>query len=373
MKRTTTTDLKRINRNKVYRFIYEHGQVSKRDLVLGLGLSLPTVSQNLSELFDLGLLTYEGTFESRGGRRSKKITIVPNAQWAIGVEIRMNSINILAIDLNGTPLKNEKTPIRFEVSEVYGKFLADQIQSYLQKNGLKEETILGVGISIPGVLSKDKTEIIGAPTLKMRHVPLSVVIGSIPYERFIENDANAGGYAELHSRKDLETLAIMSISEGVGGALVYNGVQYSGMNNRGIEVGHMTIVKDGALCHCGKLGCLEAYISTSILADGRERGLPEFFEELRNGDADCKKQWEEYLTYLCLGVNNLRTILDCDIILGGALAGHLGDYMTEIKEKLQELAVFDMDAEYLHLSNYTANESAIGTALYFTDRFIKTL
>jgi len=58
MKRTTatTTDLKLINRNKVYQYIYEQGKVSKQDLVAALGLSLPTVSQNLTELFDMGLL-----------------------------------------------------------------------------------------------------------------------------------------------------------------------------------------------------------------------------------------------------------------------------------------------------------------------------
>ena len=58
MRRTTatTTDLKRINRNKVYRYIYENENTSKQDLVIDLGLSLPTVSQNLTELFRMGLL-----------------------------------------------------------------------------------------------------------------------------------------------------------------------------------------------------------------------------------------------------------------------------------------------------------------------------
>ncbi len=78
----------------------------------------------------------------------------------------------------------------------------------------------------------------------------------------------------MHSRKDLKTLAFISVSEGVGGAFVHNGVQYGGMNNRGAEFGHMTVVNGGKQCACGNRGCLEAYISTSVLAYGKraERG-----------------------------------------------------------------------------------------------------
>jgi predicted NBD/HSP70 family sugar kinase len=375
MKRTTTTttDLKRINRNKVYRYIHEKDQVSKRDIVLALGLSLPTVSQNLTELFDLKLLRYSGTFASSGGRRSKKISVIPDARMVIGVEIKMESINILAIDLKGIPRQNERIPIHFDISDSYGKFLAARIENYIQEKGIGTAKVLGVGISIPGVLSKDKKYIISAPSLKMKQIPIDSLTKYITYEIFIENDANAGGYAELHIRKDLETLAFLSVSEGVGGALVYNGVLYNGMNNRGIEIGHMTVAKGGKQCNCGQSGCLEAYISTSNLTCGKDGRVDEFFEAPKEGDAACQKIWEEYLTYLCIGINNIRTILDCDVILGGALAGFVGDYFEDIKRRLCRIAVFDNDANYLHLSNYTSNESAIGTALHFADQFVKNV
>lgn len=370
---TTTTDLKRINRNKVYRYIHEKGQVSKRDLVTALGLSLPTISQNFSELFDRGLLHYTGTFESSGGRRSKKISVISDARIVIGLEIKMEHINILAIDLKGNPFPNKRIDVHFEISDNYGKFLASEIDHYIRAKGIQKEIILGVGLSIPGVLSKDKEYIICAPTLRLKQVSIDALTRHIPYDVFIENDANAGGYAELHFRKDLETLAFVSVSEGVGGALVYNGIQYNGMNNRGIEIGHMTVVNGGKQCHCGKSGCLEAYISTSVLAAGRDRGVEEFFEKLHEGDVSCIAIWEDYLNFLCMGINNIRTILDCDIILGGALAGFIIDYFEDIKLRLCKIAIFDTDANYLHLSNYTANEGAIGTALHFADQFVKNI
>lgn len=375
MKRTTstTTDLKLINRNKVYRYIYENDKVAKQDLVQALGLSLPTVSQNLTELFEKGLLRYAGKFESSGGRKAKKISVIPDARMVIGVEIKMDHINILAIDLKGSTHPSERLDHDFEASDGYGKFLAAEIENYIEKKEIRSEIILGVGISIPGVLSEDKMNLINAPTLKARQVPIDALTKYIPHKTFIENDANAGGFAELHSRKDLEALAFLSVSEGVGGSFAYNGILYGGMNNRGAEFGHMTVVNGGKSCACGKFGCLEAYISTSVLACGRSRRVDTFFEKLKTGDAACQEVWEEYLTFLCMGINNIRTILDCEIILGGTLARYVGDYFEEIKCRLAGINVFDNNADYLHLSNYTSNASAIGTALHFVDEFIKTV
>ena len=370
---STTTDLKLINRNKVYRYIYENDKVAKQDLVRALGLSLPTVSQNLTELFDMGLLRYAGKFESSGGRKAKKISVISDARMVIGVEIKMDHINILAIDLKRNTHPSERLDYDFEASDRYGKFLAEEIENYIKKKGIKPESILGIGISIPGVLSEDKMNLINAPTLKARHVPIDALTKYISRKTFIENDANAGGFAELHSRKDLEALAFLSVSEGVGGSFVYNGKLYGGMNNRGAEFGHMTVVNCGKQCACGKLGCLEAYISTSALACGKNRRVDAFFEKLRSGDAACQAIWEEYLTFLCMGINNIRTILDCDVILGGTLARYAGEYLAEIRSRLAGIDAFDNNTDYLKLSNYTSNASAIGTALHFVDEFIRTV
>lgn len=375
MKRTTatTTDLKLINRNKVYRYIYENDKVSKQDLVLALGLSLPTISQNLTELFNQGLLRYAGKFESSGGRKPKKISIIPDSRMVIGVEIKMEHINILAIDLKGNPRPSERLEHNFEAVESYGKFLAAGIEQYIEKKEIDPETILGVGISIPGVLDEDKRHIINAPTLKVKYVPVEPLTKYITRKIFVENDANAGGFAEIYSRKEMEALAFLSVSEGVGGSFINNGYLYNGMNNRGAEFGHMTVVNGGRQCACGKHGCLEAYVSTSNLACGKDKKVDTFFEMLKAGDPACKEKWDEYLCYLCVGINNIRTVIDCDIILGGTLSRYVGEYFEDIKKRLADIAVFDNNSDFLHLSNYSSNESAIGTALHFVDEFVKTV
>lgn len=373
-KTATTTDLKMMNRNKVYRYIYEQGNVSKQDIVQGLGLSLPTVSQNLTELFDLGLLCYAGTFASSGGRKPRMISIIPEARMTIGLEVKRDYVNLLAIDLKANARSSKRLDLAFATSDHYGQSLAAEIERYIHEEGIDPESILGVGISIPGVLSEDKMHLINAPSLRAKHVPIDAITKYIPYDTFTENDANASAFAELHSREDLDYLAFLCVSEGVGGALTHHRMPYTGVNNKGAEFGHMTVVHQGRPCACGNLGCLEAYISVSVLSCGEEAGIDAFFAHLGKGLPECQSIWEEYRNFLCMGINNLRTIFDCDVVLGGTLARYLEEkYVEEIKGQLSELAIFERDTDYFHLTNYTYNACAIGTALHFVDLFIQSV
>ena len=59
-----TAELRRQNRNRVFRYIYSsETPVSKQDIAHNLSLSLPTVGQNLRELLDAGLLELQGVDE----------------------------------------------------------------------------------------------------------------------------------------------------------------------------------------------------------------------------------------------------------------------------------------------------------------------
>lgn len=64
----TTITLKKINKEKVYQYIYHQKQTSKLQIVQDLQMGLSTVSQNLNELETEGLIKRCGYFESTGGR-----------------------------------------------------------------------------------------------------------------------------------------------------------------------------------------------------------------------------------------------------------------------------------------------------------------
>src|SRR5690554_3238121 len=95
----TALDVKKINRNKVYNFIYKEISTSKLQIVQKLQMGISTVSQNIKALENDGLVEKNGCFDSTGGRRADIIQIVRTARVSIGVGILKKSVFIVAVDL----------------------------------------------------------------------------------------------------------------------------------------------------------------------------------------------------------------------------------------------------------------------------------
>ena len=83
----TTINLKKINRSKVYQYIYKTHQTSKMQIVQDLQMGLSTVSQNLNLLEKEGLIDRNGYFDSTGGRKAQAIQIVSDFRISIGIGI----------------------------------------------------------------------------------------------------------------------------------------------------------------------------------------------------------------------------------------------------------------------------------------------
>ena len=90
-------DLRRKNRNRIFRLIYEKQQISRQEISNTLSLSLPTVNQNLKELSAEGLIEFTGTFSSTGGRRPTIIELASKSFISIGAEISASMIRFVAV------------------------------------------------------------------------------------------------------------------------------------------------------------------------------------------------------------------------------------------------------------------------------------
>ena len=87
-KAVRTPELRRSNRRSVFLEIYKKRSVSKEQIKLALGLSLPTVTQNLQELEELGLIRKQGLLSSTGGRKASAYAVVNDFRVAIGLYLQ---------------------------------------------------------------------------------------------------------------------------------------------------------------------------------------------------------------------------------------------------------------------------------------------
>jgi predicted NBD/HSP70 family sugar kinase len=135
----------------------------------------------------------------------------------------------------------------------------------------------------------------------------------------------------------------------------------------------MTIHPGGRKCFCGKDGCVEAYTSSRRLSTELGITLEEFFYEAKIGNERYNVLLHEYLDDLTTGINNLYTMSDGDIILGGPVAKYLPPYQNEITRLLIEKYSFDTDASYFSFAKCTPEQSDTGAALTFLGDFISSI
>lgn len=371
----TATERRRITRNHIYRYLYEApGSRSKQEIADDLALSLPTVHQNLSELLRAELVRTDGMNESTGGRRAMRLTVAENARFALGVSVSGDHFRILAANLRLEEIAYRKIshPRTVSLGEL-GRLLAVELERFLRDFGLNRDKLLGVGIALPAILNAERTRILAAPTLHLHDVDLQPLADAIPYPITVSNDATSGGYAEWFAQNEQDSMAYLSLEEGVGGAVLMNGAPYTGLNGRSGEFGHICVQPGGLPCQCGQHGCLEAYCSSARISTDLGITVEQFFEGLAAGNLAYRTLWADYLQHLSVALVTIRMALDCNIVLGGYLAQYLAPYLPELRRLTAQRDPFNQDAGYVRLCHYPKHAVSLGVALHFISRFLDQL
>ena len=369
---TSNMDVKRRNRANTLRCILSCERISQMELAQQLALSWPTILQNVKELLEMGLVQEVGQYESTGGRKAKAYAPVKDAKLAIGLDLTRNHISVVLVDLSGQVVRYQRRSKPFSLDDAYLQELGVLVRSVMD-NPHTDETILGVGISLPGIVDSEAGILRYSHILDLRDVPLSALSRHIPYPCSFINDANAAGLAEIYGTSAVGNLVYLSLSNSVGGAILTDGTLYMGNHLRAGEFGHNTLVPGGRRCYCGKEGCLDAYCSARLLSDRAGGNLAAFFDGLREGDMEKQAVWQEYLEYLAIAVNNLHMSFDCDVIVGGYVGAFLEEFGGPLRPLLEERNTFQPEASYLKFCRYRLEASAVGAALAQVEEFLQTL
>ena len=372
MVKGSNIELKKVNRNNIYKLICSSERIAKADIAGNLGISFPTVTQNLKELMGEGLVMENGDFKSTGGRKAKGLSAVWNAKAALGIDLTQNHISIVVVNLKGDVINSIRERLPFTDSDSYYEAVGTAALLLLASNGITHEKILGAGISVPAIVADDKKTI---DYVSLVNIPADFYLKiseHIPFPCNLYNDSNAGGYAEQWKLKSADMLYV-SLSNSVGGAIISNHEIIHGKNQRSGEFGHMMLVPGGRKCYCGKLGCMDAYCAAHLLSDATEGSLEAFFEKVDAGEEKYLEIWNEYLEYLSCAIHNLRMCFDYDIVLGGYLGEYIGQRMERLKEKLQEKNMFEKATDYVKACYYTREAAAVGCALYYIEVFIDSI
>lgn len=370
-KQITNIEVKKNNRNRIFRYICECDKASNPDISYKLKMSLPTVTQNTKDLIEKGLIREIGELESTGGRRAKALSVVSDVRMSVGLDITRNHVSFVLVNLIGEVLHYERIFLPYHNGEEYYREVNQRLEKFLNDSAVNQDRILGIGISFPGIVNLQKEEITFSHVLSVKEIAFSYVDDFFSFPCYFFNDANAGAYAEgLRSEKP-GRFFYLSLSNTVGGAIFSGGGLEQGDAFRCGEVGHMTIIPDGLPCYCGKSGCMDAYCSARKLSESVNLKLEEFFVQLKEGNKEIAAIWDEYTAYLAIAVNNIHMVLDCDIVLGGYVGSCVGEHIRDIQDKVLERGIFGEAGSYVRSPRYKIGAAAAGAALKVIETFIE--
>ncbi|MER8428174.1 ROK family protein [Mesorhizobium sp. M1403] len=230
-----------------------------------------------------------------------------------------------------------------EVAEAAAKALT-ALSGRLELNLL---SLVGVGATVPGPADTETGILRFAPTQGWRDVPFAAMLSTaVGLPASIGNDVNACALAEQRYgiARYCSNFLWVTVSTGIGGALVLNGRLFEGARSLAGEVGHVAVAVTGPRCGCGRIGCLQAVASgTAIHAAAIERGLAvaggrEVFDLADSGDARAIEIVDAVHCHIGLALSHAVNLLDLDmIVIGGGVADSLD--ITRLEREVLEHAI----------------------------------
>lgn len=371
----TTIALKKINRSKIYQYIYRSKLTSKLQIVQDLQMGLSTVSQNLNLLENEGLIEKNGYFDSTGGRKANAIQIVSDFRISIGVGILKNIFHITAIDLYGNTVYTDTIPLTYSNTAAYYQQITDKVKDFIDKNQYPENKILGVSIATQGITSSDNTTVIYGNIMNNTGMRLKDFSRHLPYPCHLEHDSKSAAFLELWNHPELDSAVVLLLNRNLGGAIITNHQIHQGRSMHSGTIEHICVNPDGPLCYCGNRGCLETYCSANSLEQASGMTIKEFFPLLREKKSPQLIQiWEDYLKHLAFAMKNLNLVIDAPIIISGYLAPYFTEDDTDyLLRQINSMTPFELKEEQILVGTHGQYTPAIGAALFYVKEFIQSV
>ena len=380
------TLVRELNRSIILNQLRIGSPLSRADMAAITGLNKTTVSSLVDELIAHSFVREIGRHPSAGGRPAMLLELDPDAGCIVGAEFGVGYLNVLVTDFRAAI--RWRRQVQYDTSEdqrrVMSKLVGLLRQAVRQSQNFGTR-LLGIGISLTGLVDVASGTQIFAPNLGWRNVPVREVLNAkfdVPI--FVDNDANAAALAEryLGAAQHLDNFVYVTGNVGIGIGIVLGGHIFQGTTGYAGEAGHTTLDLNGPLCMCGNHGCWERLASQRALIErvqkAIQKGQPSsicapakrsdqitiqmIVEAAKGGDAVGLRALQETGVYLGVGIANLINIFNPSAIaLGGMLSLAEEFLMPVVRQVVLERAMKESrEAAQILVSTFKSDACVMG-------------
>ncbi len=351
--------------------------ISRVDLARRLEVNRSTITEIVKPLIASGVLREGGPEHGAAGRLGRPpigLSLCGDRSFFIGVNIGVRRTQVGAATTDGQLLSEESfdTPADSNATLTLVHSVVERLHA-----SVPERSLVRIGVSVPGPTDALRKELLFAPHLGWRDVPVADALSiearttksntRVPV--IVENDATAAAMYEARrhlrdsTNRGRDDFVLVRAGSGIGVGLVLGGEVYRGTGtDSGLlgEFGHMTIVAGGKTCACGNRGCWEVYASAASAASLYEnertsaRGerplrFVEIVARAEAGESRAQATLGQIGEYLGIGISNViaglgvsRVVVSGRVVYGwkfiekslnetvaGTMAGRLSNWSVE--------------------------------------------
>lgn len=356
MRQGTFQWMKSVNKSIILNKIRTDGPISRAQIAKEIKLTPPTVSSNVKELIEQGIVKESELGESQGGRKPTMLLINNQAFYVIGVDVGPEMIECILSDLAGRIINRTASKLTTPITnDQFLTTLKESIQVIIKDAASKVEKVIGIGVAMHGVVEVETGISLFAPNLGLTNIPIKDELEKeFELEVIVENDAKAMalGEAWFGDHGELESMLAVNIGRGVGAGIVIGGKLYHGAQDIAGEVGHMTIDLHGEICECGNRGCMQTFTTGPAIVRRAIKVMSKnhedyhlltgekVYELAKGGNEGFANILKETGSIIGIGLTNLIHIMNPEkIVLGGGVTKSEEFILPEIRKSIADRAL----------------------------------
>lgn len=274
----------------------------------------------------------------------------------IGVDIGGTSVRAAVVDPDGSIMAEVRAAPTPDRAAALDDVVAELVDGLAARHPVQ-----AVGLAVAGFVDPDRRTVAFGAHVPWRddHV-VDRLTERLGLPVVLEHDANAAGLAEhrVGAAAGASVAVLVALGTGIGAALLVDGAVFRGAYGVAPELGHLTVVRGGRPCPCGKRGCLERYCSGTALGRSAEEliATSEEFSLLRAtweraepvtgrdvahaaeaGDGLARRVVEEFAEWLGQGLALVADVFDPDVVvIGGEVSASASLYLDGARRRYAE-------------------------------------
>ncbi len=380
-------------KKRVLAYLHQEKEVSRIQIANKLQISPATVGLICKDLIETGMVVTVGTGTSTGGRRPTFLKLNERANYFIGCDLGICHIISVLVDIYGNVIDRNSVPIdpRDEMDVILDRMISS-IRSLILTAEKKQLPVIGIGLSLPGLLDFSRGISVFAPNLThWRNVPIvERVKKEFGLAVLMDNDARAMVLGEFWfgAGRGCRNLVCVNIGSGIGSGIMFDGRLYQGVAGGAGEIGHVTVNDNGPRCPCGSNGCLELMASGPAIAaraiQAVSIGASTLIQTLTEGNyslidakvvAEAARQGDKLATdilmdagrYIGIGVAMVANLLSPEMVIIGGGVAQSGEFFIDIIRSTVYQRAYTIIVNKLEVvsSQLKENASAMGAAAAF--------